>query len=74
MKIIFDITRCAGHARCNSVAPDLYELNDEGYIAGDGFEVGAGDEKRAYKGARACPERAIRTVGYPEGADWPPTK
>lgn len=72
MRIVIDRARCAGHARCNAVAPELFELDDEGYIASDGFDVPAGQEKRAYNGARACPERVIRTVGNPDGADWPP--
>ena len=72
MQVVIDQARCAGHARCNATAPDIYELNDEGYIATDGFEVPAGKEKQAYNGARACPERIIHTVGYPLGPDWSP--
>jgi ferredoxin len=32
MKIIADRSRCAGHARCASVAAPLFELDDNGYI------------------------------------------
>jgi ferredoxin len=74
MKIEVDRSRCAGHARCNAVAPQLYKLDDEGYIATASFEVPAGMEKLAHNGARACPERVIRTVGYPDGADWQPAR
>ena len=53
MKISIDRTRCAGHARCAAVAPEIYPLDDDGYIAVD--EVTPSDEQEA----RACPERII---------------
>lgn len=72
MKIVIDRAKCAGHARCQAVAGELYELDDLGYIASDGFDVPAGMEAAARNGARACPERIISTVGDPSGTDWPP--
>lgn len=72
MKVEIDRARCAGHARCNSVAPELYELDDEGYIEDRNLDVALEQEGRAHRGARACPERAIRTIGYTGGQDWPP--
>ena len=59
MKIVVDKSRCSGHARCAATAPDLYELDDLGYVAIDELEVPAGMEKQAQDGAAACPERAI---------------
>lgn len=59
MKIIIDRDRCAGHARCNAVAGDLFPLDDLGYIDTDGFVVPPGQEELARRGARACPERII---------------
>ena len=52
-------SRCAGHARCAALAPTLFALDQEGYIAVDGFDVPSGDEALAQRAARACPERAI---------------
>lgn len=72
MKIFIDRTRCVGHARCQAIAPDLYDLDDDGFIAIDGFTVPEGSERSARNGARGCPERIIRTVGDPSGSDWPP--
>jgi len=65
MKIIADRSRCAGHARCASVAPQLFELDDNGYIAFDQKEVPDGAEDAARRGVRACPERALRLVEEP---------
>ena len=50
---------CVGHARCNNVAPALYPLDNNGYIASNGLSVPIGQERLATRGARACPERVI---------------
>jgi ferredoxin len=60
MRIKVDKGRCAGHARCAATAPDIYQLDDNGYIDMESFEVRPGEEERAKRGARACPERALR--------------
>lgn len=62
MKIRIERAQCVGNARCHAVAKDLYPLDDEGYVATDGFEVAPGDEVLARRGARACPERIIFIV------------
>ena len=59
MKIIVNTSGCVGHARCHHVAPELFVLDDNGYIATTTFEVPAGQEALARRGARACPERAL---------------
>jgi ferredoxin len=59
MKIVVDKKLCSGHARCNAVAGDVYELDDDGYCAITELEVPAELEASAIKGAEACPERAI---------------
>lgn len=62
MKIRIDKTRCTGNARCWAIAPELYPLDEEGYIASGGFDVPAGAEPMARRGARACPERVIEVI------------
>lgn len=62
MKITIEKKQCVGNARCHAVAEHLYPLDDEGYIAIDGFEVQPGDELLAKRGARACPERIIQVT------------
>ena len=54
--------KCAGHARCAVVAPNIYELDDDGYIAIGEKEIAPEDEELARRGARACPERAIEVI------------
>jgi ferredoxin len=59
MKIRIDKPKCVGHARCAAVSPELFLLDDEGYIAVEEIEVPPGMEELARRGARACPERVI---------------
>src|SRR5271168_557415 len=62
MKVTIKKEQCAGHARCNAVAGDLFPLDETGYIATSGFEVPPGQEERARRASRACPERVIEVV------------
>lgn len=59
MKIRIDKARCVGNARCAAVAPDLFPLDDAGYIAVEEIDVPPGQEELARRGALACPERII---------------
>jgi ferredoxin len=62
MKIFVDQSRCQGHARCAAIAPELYRLDEQGYNRMEPFEVPVGLEDKAAKGARACPEAAIKVI------------
>jgi ferredoxin len=62
MRIRIDKARCAGHARCAAVAPEIYALDDDGYISVEEIDVPPGKEDIARRGARACPERIITVV------------
>jgi ferredoxin len=61
MRVRIDTDRCTGHGRCYSLAPELFEANDEdgyGLVIGDGT---VSDDQRAIavKAVNNCPERAI---------------
>jgi ferredoxin len=61
MKVRVDTEHCQGHARCHSVAPRVYFLDDLGFNALVGeTEVPVSLEDDARAGAAACPERAIQ--------------
>jgi ferredoxin len=62
MKIRINKAGCVGHARCAAVAPDIFPLDDDGYIAVEEIDVPEGQEALARRGARACPERIISVV------------
>ncbi|PAQ09923.1 MULTISPECIES: ferredoxin [Mesorhizobium] len=59
MRIIVHKAKCQGHARCSAQAPDVFKLDDEGYILPGDIEVAEGEQRLASRGARSCPERAL---------------
>lgn len=60
MKIAYDRTACQGHNRCYGLAPELFDVDDEGYavllVTGD---VPVELEEKAQLCADNCPEYAI---------------
>ena len=57
--------RCQGHARCAALAPELFDLDADGYVAiVPGREIIAdGDEEACEQAMLAvdnCPEQALR--------------
>lgn len=72
MKITIERAQCVGNARCHAVADHLYPLDDEGYVATEGFDVAPGEEKLAKNGARSCPERIIFVIEDDGTTSWPP--
>lgn len=59
MKVSFDASICAGHAQCAAHGPDVYELDDVGYLVPPPSDVPAHLHRQARDGAAACPERAL---------------
>jgi ferredoxin len=59
MKIRINKAGCVGNARCAAIAPELFPLDEEGYIAVSEIDVPSGQEALARRAARACPERII---------------
>ncbi len=60
MRIKLDREACQGHNRCYALAPELFDVDDEGYavllVTGD---VPAALEDKAQLCADNCPEFAI---------------
>jgi ferredoxin len=65
VKVIADQTLCSGHARCAAVAPDVFDLNDDGYVGFAEKDVPPELEAAARRGVRACPERALTLLESP---------
>lgn len=59
--ISVDATRCQGHNRCHSIAPELFEIDDYGAAKarGDG-SVPPQFEDKARRAVGNCPEHAVR--------------
>jgi ferredoxin len=62
MKIKANTNRCSGHARCAAVAPEIFNLDDDGYIGFTEKDITAGELALARRGVRACPERALTLI------------
>lgn len=62
LRAICDKSICQGHGRCEAMAPEVYVLDDNGYLAGAEIEVPPGLEDAARLGAASCPEEAITIV------------
>ena len=59
MKIVADRKLCSGHARCAAVAPEVFDLDADGYIGFTEKVVPEALHAQAQRGVRACPERAL---------------
>jgi len=63
MRIEFDREKCQGHNRCYMLAPDLFDVDDEGYaILRDAGDVPPELERQARLAADNCPEFAVVLV------------
>jgi ferredoxin len=76
MKISVKIDVCSGHARCGSLAPEIYDADE---IEGKCVVLNANPPSALYaqamRGARGCPEQAI-TIQDDDSQTilWPPAK
>jgi len=62
MKVKADNRLCSGHARCAAVAPEIFTLDDNGYIGFTEKEITPEQLPLARRGVRACPERALTLI------------
>ena len=62
MKVVIDGERCTGHGRCYSLAPEVFDADDEGRGVVRLSEVPEALRDRAQTGVDNCPEGAISCV------------
>jgi ferredoxin len=55
-----DTGLCSGHARCHATAPEVYDLDELGYVSLASPDISDDAAEPARRGAAACPERALR--------------
>lgn len=63
MRVHLERNKCAGHAQCYAVDPDLFPIDDEGYSTMEDHDVEPGQEQRTRDGVAACPELALVIIG-----------
>ena len=60
MKVDMKPGRCVGHTLCNATAPEVFDLDDDGYVAiAKDSLIPPELEHVALAGVAACPERAL---------------
>jgi ferredoxin len=59
VRITIDTDRCTGHGRCYSLAPGLFDSDDEGHGLLLTSEIPAGLEGQAWTAVQNCPERCL---------------
>lgn len=59
MRVRLDNSKCAGHAQCYAVDPDLFPLDDSGYSILQDHVVEPEHEQKTRDGVAACPEMAL---------------
>jgi ferredoxin len=63
MRIAVDLTRCTGHGICESIAEDVFEVQDDGSVLIHDDERPEPDRDRMQKAVIQCPAAALRLEG-----------
>lgn len=63
MALSIDRARCQGHGRCVVVAPDLFDIDDDGYGVVLNPDPGPSVAHDVSAAVGACPEQAITARG-----------
>jgi ferredoxin len=63
MRVRIEGELCAGHARCQALAPAVFDVDDQGYGVVLAPEVPPAEEESVQRAERNCPERAVLVEG-----------
>lgn len=64
MKLVVDRTRCVGNGFCEEIAPDVFQVGDDGKLVVHNETVG--DLGLMTEAVDACPAKAL-SIAPPEG-------
>lgn len=60
MRVTIDESKCQGHARCNLLAPEVFDLDEQGHATiRDNGEIDYGSLDKVKMAVMNCPEGAI---------------
>ena len=60
MRIEVDLDKCTGHGICESIAEDVFEVQDDGTVHIDEHERPESDHDRMQRAVTQCPAAALR--------------
>ncbi len=69
MHVLLDRDLCTGLGICESIAPDHFEIDDDGELVLLRTEVADGERATLEDAVRQCPTGALRLAATPEPAD-----
>jgi ferredoxin len=62
MRVEVDLGKCAGHGICESIADDVFEVQDDGSVTILEAERPESDRGRMQQSVTQCPAGALRLV------------
>ena len=62
MRVEVDLDKCTGHGICESIAGDVFELQDDGSVTILDHERPESDRGRMQQAVTQCPAAALRLV------------
>jgi ferredoxin len=63
MKVEVDLAKCTGHGVCESIADDVFEVQDDGIVLIHDADRPESDRDRMRQAVTQCPAAALRLVG-----------
>jgi ferredoxin len=57
-----DLDKCTGHGICESIAEDVFEVQDDGSVVIHGAERPESDRERVGRAVTQCPAAALRLL------------
>lgn len=62
MRVEADLDKCTGHGICESIAEDVFEVQDDGIVHIHGDARPESDRERMQQAVTQCPAAALRLV------------
>ncbi len=62
MRVEVDLGRCTGHGICESIAEDVFEVQDDGTVRIAGDKQPESDRERMQRAVTQCPAAALRLI------------
>jgi ferredoxin len=62
MKVEVDLDKCTGHGICESIAEEVFEVQDDGSVLIHDAERPESDRDRMRQAVTQCPAAALRLV------------
>ena len=59
MKVVVDLAKCTGHGICESIADDVFEVQDDGTLVIHDSERPESDRDRMRQAVTQCPAAAL---------------